>query len=130
MYSVPDDPMPTTVRDYMGKAYSFRHHLDDGHQPWSLKALESTAGATRASSSLGSGVRAADFPSRPAGLPCTSDVNRFKPRTESAIPSRDSIATVKSTGRRAVTPSRRRSCLYTLSHAVEVERAVAVHASK
>ena len=39
MYKRPGDPMPTTVRDYLGKAYSFRHHLDDGHQPWSLKPL-------------------------------------------------------------------------------------------
>jgi hypothetical protein len=39
MYKRPGDPAPTTVRDYLGKAYSFRHHLNDGHQAWSLKPL-------------------------------------------------------------------------------------------
>ena len=35
----PGDPDPTTIRDYMGKGYSFKHHLDDGHRPWALKPL-------------------------------------------------------------------------------------------
>jgi hypothetical protein len=38
MYKRPGDPEMTTVRDYMGKAYSFHQDLDDGH-PWSLKPL-------------------------------------------------------------------------------------------
>lgn len=33
------EPKPTTIRDHMGKAYSFRHRLDDGHTPWALKPL-------------------------------------------------------------------------------------------
>jgi hypothetical protein len=80
MYKRPGDPMPTTVRDYMGKAYSFRHHLDDGHQPWSLKA-EAAWGPQQARPerriSSGSGVRAADLPACPAGLPCAIDVNKL-----------------------------------------------------
>ena len=39
MYKRPGDPEPTTLRDHMGKAYSFRHHLDDGHRPWAMKPL-------------------------------------------------------------------------------------------
>lgn len=39
MYKRPGDPIPTTVRDYMGKGYSFRQDLDDGHRPWALKPL-------------------------------------------------------------------------------------------
>jgi len=34
-----NDPHPATLRDHMGKAYSFRQDLDDGHRPWSLKPL-------------------------------------------------------------------------------------------
>jgi hypothetical protein len=39
MHKRPGDPEPTTVRDYLGKGYSFKHHLDDGHRPWALKPL-------------------------------------------------------------------------------------------
>ncbi len=39
MYKRPGQPEPTTVRDYLGKAYSFHHHLDDGHTPWALRPL-------------------------------------------------------------------------------------------
>ena len=39
MYKRPGDPVPTTLRDHMGKAYSFRQHLDDGHRPWAMKPL-------------------------------------------------------------------------------------------
>lgn len=35
----PGDPRPTTLRDHMGQAYSYRHELDDGHQPWALRPL-------------------------------------------------------------------------------------------
>lgn len=35
MYSRPNEPLPTTVRDYLGKG----HHLEDGHRPWALKPL-------------------------------------------------------------------------------------------
>jgi hypothetical protein len=30
---------PTTLRDHMGKAYSWEQPLDDGHQPWALRPL-------------------------------------------------------------------------------------------
>ena len=39
MYKRPGEPRPTTVRDHMGQAYSYRHDLDDGHQPWALRPL-------------------------------------------------------------------------------------------
>ena len=39
MYKRPGDPAATTVRDYMGKGYSFQQDLDDGHRPWALKPL-------------------------------------------------------------------------------------------
>ncbi len=39
MYRRPNEPLPTTVRDYLGKGYSFKHHLEDGHRPWALKPL-------------------------------------------------------------------------------------------
>ncbi len=39
LYKRPGDPSPTTVRDYLGKSYSFKHRLDDGHRPWALKPL-------------------------------------------------------------------------------------------
>lgn len=39
MHKRPGDPEPTRIRDYMGKPYSFKHHLEDGHTPWSLKPL-------------------------------------------------------------------------------------------
>jgi hypothetical protein len=39
MYKRPGDPKPTTIRDYLGKGYSFKHHLDDGHRPWALRPL-------------------------------------------------------------------------------------------
>ena len=35
----PGDPRPTTVENYMGQGYSFKHHLSDGHRPWALKPL-------------------------------------------------------------------------------------------
>ena len=35
----PGDPNPTTLRDHMGQAYSYRHELGDGHQPWALRPL-------------------------------------------------------------------------------------------
>ncbi len=35
----PGDPKPTVLRDYQGQAYSYRHELDDGHRPWSLRPL-------------------------------------------------------------------------------------------
>jgi len=35
----PGDPKPTTLRDHMGKAYSWKQPLDDGHQPWALRPL-------------------------------------------------------------------------------------------
>jgi len=39
MYKRPGDPKPTTVRDHMGQAYSYRHELNDGHRPWALRPL-------------------------------------------------------------------------------------------
>ena len=33
------EPHATTLRDYMGKAYSWEQRLDDGHQPWALRPL-------------------------------------------------------------------------------------------
>jgi len=39
MHRRPGDPDPSTVRDYMGKGYSYKHHLEDGHRPWALKPL-------------------------------------------------------------------------------------------
>jgi hypothetical protein len=39
MYRRLNEPLPTVLRDYIGKAYSFRHHLDDGHRPWAVKPL-------------------------------------------------------------------------------------------
>lgn len=39
MYKCQGQPQPTTVRDYLGKAYSFHQHLDDGHTPWALRPL-------------------------------------------------------------------------------------------
>jgi hypothetical protein len=39
MYKRPGDPERTTMRDHMGQAYSYRHELDDGHQPWALRPL-------------------------------------------------------------------------------------------
>ena len=39
MYKRPGEPEPTTVRDYMGTGYSFKHHLEDGHRPWALRPL-------------------------------------------------------------------------------------------
>ncbi len=39
MYRRPGDPKPTTLRDYVGKAYSWEQPLDDGHQPWALRPL-------------------------------------------------------------------------------------------
>ena len=35
----PGDPKPSVIRDYQGQAYSYRHELDDGHQPWALRPL-------------------------------------------------------------------------------------------
>ena len=35
----PGDPDPMKPRDYLGKNYSFNHHLEDGHRPWTLKPL-------------------------------------------------------------------------------------------
>ena len=35
----PGDPDVPSVRDYMGKAYSFHQDLDDGHRPWAMKPL-------------------------------------------------------------------------------------------
>ena len=39
LYRRPGDPKPTTLRDHMGKAYSWEQPLDDGHQPWALRPL-------------------------------------------------------------------------------------------
>ena len=39
MYRRPGEPLPTAIRNYLGKAYSFRHNLDDGHRPWAIKPL-------------------------------------------------------------------------------------------
>ena len=39
MHKRPGDPDPPTIRDYMAKGYSFKHHLGDGHRPWALKPL-------------------------------------------------------------------------------------------
>ena len=39
MYKRPGEPEPTTVRDYVGTGYSFKHHLEDGHRPWALRPL-------------------------------------------------------------------------------------------
>jgi hypothetical protein len=33
------DPEPTRLRDYQGRHYSFKHHLDDGIWPWALKPV-------------------------------------------------------------------------------------------
>ncbi len=35
----PGDPKPTSLRDHMGQAYSYRHELDDGQRPWALRPL-------------------------------------------------------------------------------------------
>jgi hypothetical protein len=40
LYRRPDDPHPTTVRDYQGKAYSFKQPLEDGHRCWKLQPLQ------------------------------------------------------------------------------------------
>jgi hypothetical protein len=39
MHRRPGDPKPSTLRDHMGKAYSWKQPLDDGHQPWALRPL-------------------------------------------------------------------------------------------
>ena len=39
-YRGPDDPRPTTVRDYQGTAYSLEQPLDDGHHCWKLRPLQ------------------------------------------------------------------------------------------
>ena len=39
LYRRPGDPKPSTLRDHMGKAYSWKQPLDDGHQPWALRPL-------------------------------------------------------------------------------------------
>lgn len=39
MHRRPGDPKPTTLRDHLGKAYSWEQPLDDGHQPWALRPL-------------------------------------------------------------------------------------------
>ena len=39
MYKCQGQPQPTTARDYLGKAYSFKQPLDDGHAPWALRPL-------------------------------------------------------------------------------------------
>jgi hypothetical protein len=50
MYKRPGDPERSTVRDYLGTGYSFKHHLDDGHRPWALKPL--TGHVTRSDQNL------------------------------------------------------------------------------
>jgi len=35
-YRRPDDPLPSTARDYQGSAYSFEQPLADGHHCWKL----------------------------------------------------------------------------------------------
>ena len=40
LYRRPDDPHPTTARDYQGSAYSFEQPLADGHHCWKLRALQ------------------------------------------------------------------------------------------
>lgn len=35
----PGEPTATTLRDHMGKAYSFKHDIGDGHKPWALRPL-------------------------------------------------------------------------------------------
>jgi len=40
LYRRPDDPHPTTVRDYQGNAYSFKQPLGDGHHCWKLRPLQ------------------------------------------------------------------------------------------
>ena len=39
-YRRPDDPLPATVRDYQGSAYSFNQPLPDGHHCWKLRPLQ------------------------------------------------------------------------------------------
>ena len=39
MFKRPGDPAATTLRDYMGRGYSCKHYLDDGHRPWALRPL-------------------------------------------------------------------------------------------
>jgi hypothetical protein len=39
MYKRSGELNPPTVRDCIGKGYSFRQDLDDGHRPWALKPL-------------------------------------------------------------------------------------------
>src|ERR1035441_6647359 len=39
-YRRPDDPLPPTARDYVGKAYSFEQPLEDGHHCWKLRPLQ------------------------------------------------------------------------------------------
>jgi hypothetical protein len=39
-YRRPDDPLPPTARDYLGKAYSFEQPLADGHHCWKLRPLQ------------------------------------------------------------------------------------------
>jgi len=40
LYRRPDDPHPTTARDYQGSAYSFEQPLADGHHCWKLRPLQ------------------------------------------------------------------------------------------
>jgi hypothetical protein len=39
LYRRPGEPLPTSLRDYMGRGYSCKHYLDDGHRPWALMPL-------------------------------------------------------------------------------------------
>ena len=39
MHKHAGQPAEPTMRDYMGKAYSFHQDLDDGHRPWAMKPL-------------------------------------------------------------------------------------------
>jgi len=39
-YRRPDDPLPSTARDYQGNAYSFEQPLADGHHCWKLRPLQ------------------------------------------------------------------------------------------
>ena len=68
MYKRPGDPKPTTIRDYMGKGYSFKHHLDDGHRPWALRPLSGHVNHSDQGHgvSLGARVRASDLLARAA----------------------------------------------------------------
>lgn len=39
LHRMPGEPAPMRATDYMGQAYSFRQHLEEGRRCWRLKSL-------------------------------------------------------------------------------------------